>query len=178
VPVQVEGATTTRPPEPATTATTAAPPTTGAPTTTSTSAPTPSSTRPVAPTVRTLSGTVALQQAQYWAGIAPACGGLGPLSDVTIGATVTVQDGAGRTIATGKLGACTFVVPGTELRDGAPVVARDGNAGGFPRFDFQIAGVPDADRYSVKVGRYDPVTIRRDEFGSGPWHMRMVISAT
>jgi hypothetical protein len=176
VPVQVEGATTVRPST--TTTTTPAPTTTRAPSTTTT-VPTTTTRPPAAPAgPRTLSGTVALQQLQQWTGIAPACRGLGALSDVSIGSTVTVQDGSGRTIATGTLGACTFVVPGSELSDGAPVVARDGAAGGYPRFDFQIAGVPETDRYSVKVGRYDPVSLRRQDFGSGPWRMRMVITAT
>ncbi len=176
VPAQVEGATTVpSAPQPSTTAPPATTPTTTAPTTSTTKAPT---TTVAAAKGHTLSGTVAVQQAQHWDGIAPACRGLGQLSDVTTGAPVTVQDASGRTVATGNLGACTFVVPGSELREGAPVVARDGATGGYPRFDFQVAGLPESERYSVRVGRYDPVELRRDAFGSGSWHMRMVITAS
>lgn len=169
VPATVQGASTV-PTTPAAPTTTAAAPTTIRPTTTRPPDPAPQG-------ARLLTGTVALRQLQRWDATPPECRGVGALADVGVGTTVVVRDAAGTVIAEGALGGCRFVVPGTELAGGAPAVQADGAAGGMPQFTLEIPNVADSDRYTVQVGRYDPVGFSRQEIGPGTWRMRMVISA-
>ncbi len=168
-PVTVLGASTV-PSTEAPPTTVAPPPTTARPTTTRPPAAAPAG-------ARLLTGTVALRQAQRWEAEPPECRGVGALADVGVGTPVVVRAGSGNVIAEGALGGCRFVVPGTELAGGAPAVQTDGAAGGMPQFSLEIPDVADSDRYTVQVGRYDPVGFSRQEIGPGTWRMRMVISA-
>ncbi len=186
-PPQVLGDTTIAPspasPEPASTIpTTTPPPTTTTATTTTTTRP--SSTHPATTTPpavpsgpRLLLGAVSLRQVQHWTDTPPECRGLGQLSDVTVGTPVVVRDASGKPIALGTLGECQFVESGFELAQTTPKAQTDGAVGGIPRFTVEIPDIPDSDRYTVQVGRYDPVRFSRAEIGAGTWRMQMLISA-
>ena len=168
-PPEVLGTTTIRPPASTTVPT--------RPTTTAPRVPTTTAPIPTAPGTRLLIGSVSLRQVQHWGDTVPECRGVGQLSDVGTGTPVVVRNAEGAIIAEGTLGGCRFVAPGSELSASTPAPQTDGSIGGIPRFDLQIADIADSSRYTVQVGRYDPVGFSRSEIGSGVWRIRMVISA-
>lgn len=168
-PPEVLGTTTIRPPASTTVPT--------RPTTTAPRVPTTTAPIPTAPGTRLLIGSVSLRQVQHWGDTVPECRGVGQLSDVGTGTPVVVRNAEGATIAEGALGGCRFVAAGSELSASTPAPQTDGSIGGVPRFDLEIADIADSSRYSVQVGRYDPVGFSRSEIGSGVWRIRMVISA-
>jgi hypothetical protein len=90
--------------------------------------------------------------------------------NVLSGGQVTVQDGAGATLAIGRLG------PGTLMRgtESQPEVIP--SAVNACSFGFEIRDLPDVPFYRIAVGDKDPLEYSRDELVAKNWNVGFVIS--
>ena len=136
-------------------------------------------------TRHTLTGTVLLIQdtsVLYRRG--DTCQGEGAFSDMRSGTQVLITDNTGALLETGGL------TPGTVKLAFHPIhrigpsdrLNRGYNPEGLPlvqpgrvhcEFSFEILGIPEADFYSIEVGRRDPLTLSRRELETNAWTLQI-----
>ncbi len=120
----------------------------------------------------TLNGTVAVrQETTIIYSLGDTCQGEGTFGNIGSGTQVLIRDGEGALLETGALnrGTVTFVTrPFRTLPEPLPDAEFvPGNV--RCEFSFQIPGVPDADFYSIEVGREAPLTLSLRELESKGW---------
>lgn len=98
-------------------------------------------------------------------GVAPtpaggACEGIGGYSDISPGATVTVENQSGTIIATGTLGAGTVTQPSVSCR-----------------FSFVVANIPAASFYQVSVAHRGGVTYSAEQMAASTWFLSLTLGS-
>ena len=85
------------------------------------------------------------------------CRGTGGYDDINSGLSVTVRDGSGGVLATGRLG------------DGKrPKVARC-------TFGYSVGGLPEVDFYSIEIGRRGELTYSFEEMENNNWEVSSIL---
>lgn len=98
--------------------------------------------------------------------IGTSCYGAGGYEDLRQGAAVIVKDDKGATVATGRLGEGTNLIP-------AGATARDASEG--CRFQFEVPDVPKRDFYEVSVTHRGGVTKSYEELTADDWQVQLTL---
>jgi len=165
----------------------------------------PATPKPVSPavpvaTARTITGDLTLYQDNIQKVIAdggaieqshPTCGGTGAFAALAVGAPVTVRNGKGTTLATGRITTGTWIsvttsrTPGT---DGVPGRTLDGVtlpglpgmppqtiSAGFCDLGFTVDGVPAASSYAIEAPLGGSTVFTARQLDSAHWHATLSV---